>query len=98
MHRTKIALLKDIFADEMQWPFWTKLAVVIVGLLGGIAFLYVQLKVKIIAYDILQRRVVERKIARHPVVLRSVPCLKDRRQFGIYIYKWLEIDCRFLLV
>ena len=29
----------------MEWPFWTKLAVVVVGLIGGLAFMYMQCKV-----------------------------------------------------
>ncbi len=38
---------EEIRQEQLQWPFWTKLAVVAVGFTGGIVFMYIQCKVYI---------------------------------------------------
>ncbi|XP_046807459.1 uncharacterized protein LOC111686258 [Lucilia cuprina] len=35
---------EDVQHGHIEWPFWTKLAVVAVGLTGGIVFMYIQCK------------------------------------------------------
>ncbi|XP_005190087.1 uncharacterized protein LOC101896367 isoform X1 [Musca domestica] len=35
---------EDVQRGRIEWPFWTKLAVVAVGLTGGIVFMYIQCK------------------------------------------------------
>ncbi|XP_076823974.1 E3 ubiquitin-protein ligase MARCHF8-like [Clavelina lepadiformis] len=36
---------QELRTGSLQWPFWTKLVVVAIGFIGGLAFMYVQCKV-----------------------------------------------------
>lgn len=38
---------QEIKSGELQWPFWTKLVVVAIGVTGGLVFMYIQCKVYI---------------------------------------------------
>ena len=40
--------LEEIKTGELAWPFWTKLVVVAIGFTGGLVFMYIQCKVKIL--------------------------------------------------